>query len=260
MTGSRFLAFALALPLTALTAASPATLVDGPRSIHESCTTTLGAEVCAWVVLDGRRVVEMGTTIPMKLIDAAPADAPMVWPPEALVTIALPAEASSALGIDHMTVNWEAHGHPPAAFLTQHFDFHFYSIAQADVGAIDCLDETRPATLPADYALPDIEVPGMGTLVGLCVPRMGMHAMPSRDVDAADSFDASMIVGYYAGQPIFFEPMVARDFLRERADFVLPMPEVEGLPRGVHYPTRFRADFDAAADAYRLVFSGFGAE
>lgn len=256
MLGPRLPAFALLLPLTTLSSA----VADAPRSTHESCATTLGAEVCAWVVMDGDAVVEVGATIPMTLVESVPADAPMVWPPEALVTIALPAEARSALGIDHMTVNWEAHGHPPAAFLAQHFDFHFYSIAQADVGAIDCSDATRPATLPAGYALPDVEVPGMGTLVGLCVPLMGMHAMPSPDVSATDVFDASMIVGYYAGSPVFFEPMVARDFLRERAGFVLPMPTVEGLPPGVRYPTDFRADFDVASDAYRLVFSGFGAK
>ena len=255
MFGSRLLASALLIPLTVL----PVAVADGPRSTHESCATTLGAEVCAWAVMDGDAVVEVGATIPMSLVESVPADAPMVWPPEALVTLALPAEARSALGIDHMTVNWEAHGHPPAAFLAQHFDFHFYSITQADVGAIDCSDETLPPTLPAAYALPDIEVPGMGTLVGLCVPRMGMHAMPTPDVSATEGFDASMIIGYYGGKPVFFEPMVARDFLRERADFVLPMPAVEGLPSGVRYPTVFRADFDAASDAYRLVFSGFGA-
>lgn len=159
-----------------------------------------------------------------------------------------------------MTVNWEGHGHPPAAFLAPHFDFHFYSIDQDAVGAIDCSDETRPATLPTGYTLPDIEVPGMGTLVGLCVPMMGMHAMPTPDASATEAFDASMIVGYYAGRPVFFEPMVARDFLRQRSNFDLPMPAVAGLPPGVRYPTAFRADFDAASDAYRFVFSGFGAK
>jgi hypothetical protein len=38
------------------------------------------------------------------------------------------------------------------------------------------------------------------------------------------------------------------------------MPSVEGLPAGVRYPAEFRADFDAHADAHRLVFSGFDAE
>jgi hypothetical protein len=255
MFGSRLLSLALVLPPAAVPAAVP----DGPRSTHESCVTTLGAEVCAWVVLDGAEVVEMGATIPMALIESVPADAEMVWPPQALLSIDLPEEARAALGIDHMTVNWEAHGHPPRSFLTQHFDFHFYSIATKDVGAIDCSDESKPAALPDGYALPDIDVPGMGVLVGLCVPQMGMHAMPTPDVSATDAFAASMMLGYYGGRPVFFEPMVARDFLLRRADFALPMPSVEGLPAGVRYPAEFRADFDAQADAYRLVFSGFDA-
>jgi hypothetical protein len=40
MFASRFLSLALVLPLTAV----PAAVADGPRSTHESCVTTLGAE------------------------------------------------------------------------------------------------------------------------------------------------------------------------------------------------------------------------
>lgn len=97
----------------------------------------------------------------------------------------------------------------------------------------------------------------MGVLVGLCVPNMGMHAMPEPDVAATDAFDASMMLGYYEGLPVFFEPMVSRDVLLRRTDFDLPMPSVAGLPSGVRYPNRFSAEFDAASDAYRLVFSDF---
>jgi hypothetical protein len=250
---SKLLALPLLIPLVAV----PATLVDTPPTTYESCAAALGSQVCTWVVLDGDAVTELGATIPMALIEAAPADAEMVWPPQALVTIPLPAEARAALGIDHMTVNWEAHGHPPRSFMAQHFDFHFYSISQDEVRSIDCSDETKPATLPSGYALPDIDVPGMGTLVGLCVPNMGMHAMPDSDMAATDDFDASMMVGYYGGLPVFFEPMVSRALLLQKADFDLPMPGVQGLPASVHYPNRFRADFDAASDAYRLVFSDF---
>ena len=252
---SKLLALALLTPLVAL----PPAPLDAPPSTYESCGTALGSEVCTWVVLDGDDVVELGATIPMHLIEAVPADAEMVWPPQAMVAIALPPEARSALGMDHMEVNWEAHGHPPRLFMTPHFDFHFYSISQAEVGTIDCSDETKPAALPLRYSLPDVEVPGMGTLIGLCVPHMGMHAMLEADVGATDDFDASMMLGYYGGRPVFFEPMVARKLLMKKADFDLPMPAVEGLPAGVHYPNRFRGEFDAAGDAYRLVFSDFRA-
>jgi hypothetical protein len=250
----KYAAMALAVPLAALAANG----VHDRPSTYESCAAALDTEVCTWAVMDDDQVVEMGATIPMSLIEAVPADAEMVWPPVPLVSLPLPAEASAALGIDHMAVNWEAHGHPPQTYLAQHFDFHFYSITEADVEAIDCSDETKPSSLPPGYALPDISVPGMGTLVGLCVPQMGMHAMPQHDVSADDPFHASMMLGYYGGRAIFVEPMVSRDVLMKQKSFELAVPTVEGLPSGVHYPATFRADFDEAADAYRLVFGGFG--
>jgi hypothetical protein len=246
---------ALALVFT-LGACTPA-VEESSRSTSESCALVLGSEVCTWVVMKDGAVVELGATIPMTLVDEVPADAEMVWPPQSLAVIALPPEARSTLGIDHMAINWEAHGHPPASFGAEHFDFHFYSLSPEEVQAIDCSDESKPSRLPSGYALPDIDVPGMGVLVGLCVPQMGMHAMPEPDVDATDPFDASMMVGYYRGEPVFFEPMVSRALLLEKSDFALPMPAIEGLPAGVVFPTEFHAEYKADSAQYRLVFSGF---
>jgi hypothetical protein len=228
------------------------------RSTASSCVVVLDSEVCTWVVTEAGTPVELGATIPLALIEDVPTDVEMVWPPQELASVPLPEQAREALGVHRLGINWEAHGHPPATFLTEHFDFHFYSIAEENVWAIDCADESKPAKLPASYALPDIEVPGMGSFIGLCVPHMGMHALPAHDVHETQPFGASMVIGYYSGQPIFFEPMVSRALLLERQGFTLDMPAVRSLPAGVRYPTSFRADYVAGSDAYRLVFSGFG--
>jgi hypothetical protein len=220
----------------------------------------LGSELCTWAIAEGGIVTELGATIPMKLVEVAPTDAEMVWPPQEMATIQMPAVVRETLGIDHFGLNWEAHGHPPATFMTEHFDFHFYSLTTDVVNAIDCADQSKPADLPAGYALPDIEVPGMGTFVGLCVPHMGMHGVIANQLDRTDPFDADMLIGYYGAKPIFFEPMVSRKLLLSRQDFTLPMPQVSGLPAGVRYPGAFRAEYDSNADAYRLVFTGFGAQ
>lgn len=245
---------ALALPL-GITAAA---LRGQSDSVSSSCAVVQGAEVCTWVTTQGGEAIELGASIPLGLIESVPADAEMVWPPEQMGTVALPDEARRALGIDHLGINWEAHGHPPASFLTPHFDFHFYTVTEAEVASIDCTDVSKPSRLPTGYALPDIDVPGMGLFVGLCVPRMGMHAMVEGEVEETAAFDASMMLGYYGGAPIFFEPMISRDQLLERSDFALPVPLVAGLPAGVRYPTKFRAKFDAAEEQYRLIMSGFG--
>ena len=230
------------------------------RSTTWSCAAVLGSEVCTWVVTESGSAVELGATIPMSLIEDVPLDAEMVWPPQQLAMIALPPEARESLGIDHLGVNWEAHGHPPASFLVPHFDFHFYNLTEVEVEAIDCSDETKPGTLPATYTLPDIDIPDMGVLVGLCVPHMGMHAMPDEMIARTVPFEASMILGYYGGEPVFLEPMISRARLLQKSDFTLAVPVVENLPAGVRYPTVFRAEYDEAGMQYRMSFTGFHSE
>ena len=58
---------------------------------------------------------------------------------------------------------------------------------------------------------------------------MGMHAVPTADVDRKETFQASMIVGYNIGQPIFFESMISKALLMKKESFDLPMPGVPGL-------------------------------
>jgi hypothetical protein len=158
---------------------------------------------------ESNSLVAFGITVPMQVVDCAPADAPMVWPPVAAATIPLSSTAKAA-GFDNVTIFWEAHGHPPAPYLVPHFDFHFNTVTSADIAAIDCSDTTKPAQLPEAYELVDIELPGLGTLVGLCVPQMGMHGIPSAELQAGTPFARTMIVGYYGGRPIFVEPMITR--------------------------------------------------
>lgn len=248
-----------AFVVLALSAGLAAAILPGtPRSTIRNCAMVMDSEVCGWVTMEGDHAVELGATIPISLIESVPLDAEMTWPPRALARIELPEEARTALGIDYLGINWEAHGHPPATFMTPHFDFHFYNVTRDAVSSIDCSDLTKPSAAPEGYVLPDIDVPGMGTLVGLCVPLMGMHALPAGDVGAAGPFGASMIVGYYGGKPIFFEPMVSRELLLQRKDFSLPLPAVANLPAGVRYPRELHAKYDEATAAYRLVATGFG--
>lgn len=247
------IAIALFLGVTAATAA----VQRDAATVSSNCADVLQSRVCTWAVLQGGKAVELGATIPMSLVQSVKTPAEMIWPPQELVSVAVPEDARRSLGFDHLAINWEAFGHPPESFVTPHFDFHFYNITADQVRAIDCSDESKPSTLPSHYALPDIDVPGMGTFIGLCVPHMGMHAMLHDEVDDTKPFEADMMVGYYAGQPIFIEPMVSRDVLLAEKDFSLPVPSVQGLPEGVDYPTQFRAEYDAAGKQYRLVFSGF---
>jgi hypothetical protein len=242
-------------PVLVLLAACAATAPQ-PRTVQGECADVYGAPVCTWATLDGTgAVIEFGATVPLAVAEGAPHDMEMTWPPLASAIVRMPAEVAAATGVDHLTVYWEPHGHPPGAYLTPHFDFHFYNIATETRVAIDCTDATRPAALPADYGMIDLEDPDLGLLVGLCVPEMGMHALLASELQSDQVFDGTMVIGFYRGSPIFFEPMIARDMLMRRQSFDLPMPAVSGLPPGVRYPTRFRAEYDAAAAGYRFTFS-----
>jgi hypothetical protein len=237
----------------ALATAAPSSPPARARVIRGDCKEVFGASVCVWARLSGDQVVAFGATLPYRLIADAPANGKMVWPPPVAATIRLPADVREATGFDNFQLSWEHHGHPPGAYLAPHFDFHFYTEAADRVSAIDCSNAAKPAQLPLGYALPDVTVPGLGELKGICVPTMGMHALPEADLTAQDPFSRSMLVGYYGGAPIFLEPMISRATLMRRRSFEQPVPMVPGTTKGVRYPVTFQAVYDKATDSYDLV-------
>jgi len=227
------------------------------RNVAGTCEPAFGGQICTWAKMSGSKVVSLGANVPLTAIEGVPADGPMVWPPVPAAVIAMPASARNATGVDHLTVYWEHHGHPPTPFLTPHFDFHFYSISDSDRKAIDCTNKTKPLAVVTGYTLPDIDIPGLGMLEGLCVSGMGMHALLSPELTATTPFSGTMVMGYYDSKPIFFEPMVAKAKLMEKKSFTLPMVVPKGLAKGVHYPRKFQAVYDAKMPGYRLVFTEF---
>jgi len=249
--------FVVLLATATASCASDAPLVD----VQGSCADVHGAQVCTWARMHGSSLVEAGALVPIASIENAPELGPMTWPPAIAATIELPQPVRQQSGLVELTVFWESMGHPPGPYLTPHFDFHFYTIPAAEREAIDCKDVSKPTALPAAYGLPDVDLPpdmatmaGVPTLVGLCVPMMGMHALLDSEMKSTNTFRATMVVGYYRGKPIFIEPMVTRAMLMERNSFDLAIPGVPGL--GPH-PTRFRAEYDATGNAYRFTFSEF---
>jgi len=250
------------LVVSLLAAAAASCASDAaPVDVQGSCVDVHGAQVCTWAKTRGSSLVEAGALVPIASIENAPEHGPMTWPPTIAAKIDLPQSVFQQSGLVELTVFWESMGHPPGPYLTPHFDFHFYTIPAAEREAIDCKDLSKPTALPAAYGLPDVDLPpdmatmtGVPTLVGLCVPKMGMHSLLDSEMKSTNTFRATMVVGYYRGKPIFIEPMVTRAMLMEKKSFDLAIPSVPGL--GAH-PTKFRAEYDAAQNAYRFTFSGF---
>lgn len=253
--GIRSLAAPLGGALLILLAAACGSRAPVVEMVDGACSPVHGADVCTWGETTNGAVTAFGATVPISAIENAPPDAAMTFPPMAAATIALPASVAASTGFQTLTIFWEPHGHPPGPYLTPHFDFHFYSLSATEINAIDCSDSSKPAQAPAAYALPDVAIPGMGELVGLCIPMMGMHAVSAAELASEAVFEKTMVVGYYSGAPIFVEPMLTRATLMQRQGFTLEMPEVPGRPSTARYPMKFRADYDSTAQAYRFVFS-----
>jgi len=230
--------------------------------VQGDCSDVFGGQVCTWARTQGDSVIDAGATVPLAAIENAPAEeGEMVWPPKTIAELALPASVQDRTGLHQLTMYWEPTGHPPGPYLTPHFDFHFYSISNADRLAIDCSDAARPAALAAGYDLIDMPVPPpmiqmMGdTLRGLCVPEMGMHSLLDSELKSTGLFRGSMVLGYYRGNPIFVEPMLTKAMLLEKKSFDMPIPDIPG--HAGEYPRQFRAQYDSTAQSYRFTFSRF---
>jgi hypothetical protein len=228
--------------------ARPRRYTQGP------CGSMFGAKVCTFYQAKAGQVSEFGMSVPLAAIQEASSNPPMVRPPKPVVSVPFAPAVEKQTGFTFANIYWHAHGHPPGAYMTPHFDFHFYFIPEQRLKDIDCKDASKPQTLPAGYALPDVNVPAHGEVVGLCVPAMGMHAIPDADLARTTPWEASLVVGYYAGKPIFIEPMVTRARLLKERKFSLAVPQIEKAP-GVRYPTRFRAVYLPKSKTYDLIFS-----
>jgi hypothetical protein len=244
--------FAVIMGVSILSAASAGAQ---SRMIAPACQKAFGADICVSGKMSGKNVTEIEAVIPMAAISNAPKEMEMKWPPPEDAIVSLPAELSAATGIQTLTFYWEPMGHPPAPFMTPHFDFHFNTISEADRRAMDCSDHVKPNELPSGYALTDDTVPNLGVLVGTCVPLMGMHALSM--AGQPTPFSATMVLGYYHGSPIFFEPMISQATLMSKKPFSLPILAPIQASSSVVYPSQFNATYDAASNSYRFVLTGF---
>jgi hypothetical protein len=230
--------------------------------VQGECGDAFKGQVCTWAHTKGDSLVDAGATVPIASIEAATDGTMPAWPPVAERKLKLPADVVAKGGLTQLSIFWEGVGHPPAQFMTPHFDFHFYVVPAGEEMTYDCKDRTKPATLPAGYVLPDQALPpdmakmiGVDTLFGVCVPNMGMHSLPASEMERKDTFQGDMVIGYYAGKPIFIEPMLTKAMLMEKKSFDLPIPTIPGLTTA--YPRVFHAEFDEKGQTYRFTFSGF---
>ena len=227
-----------------------ASTAAGVRIAGES-TILAGGRVSTWATVDESNALqEVGLTVPLGILENPPAE-PGAGPSGAFATLKFPREVELWGFFDHAEIHWNPTGHEPLCFKKPHFDFHFYAISEAAVRAIDkFVPETPdPASLPDGYAY--LGEAGFH-------PQMGNHLIRLEVLE--QPFTAVMIAGYNQGRVHFIEPMVTQELLLARRDFMLEVPPRPKSLAGKPYPTRVRATYDRANDAYHFVFSGFTSE
>ncbi len=159
---------------------------------------------------------------------------------------------------DHMELDWDPQGHPPAGIYTvPHFDFHFYKISLAAQMAIPAEDNSTAVffnNYPPTGYLPAGYVPGP---VG--VAKMGLHWQDITSPEFHGSpFTKTFIYGSYNGAVTFYEPMASKAFIESTtsssSDFRQPL---YFAPSGTYYPTRYNVYTDASTGNYYVSLSHF---
>ncbi|HYG87817.1 MAG TPA: DUF5602 domain-containing protein [Azospirillum sp.] len=173
----------------------------------------------------------------------------------AALTLPLPAEAAGT-GFDHVLLNWNPHGHPPAHIWgSPHFDVHFYMISPAAREAISDKDpefKTKARRNPEAHFVPVGYV-----LESEAIPAMGVHwADASTPEFHGKPFTHTLIYGAWDGQVTFIEPMIDKSVFDRRETVVADIRQPAAVAIPGRYPTQYRIDFDPAAAEHRVVLEG----
>jgi hypothetical protein len=162
----------------------------------------------------------------------------------------LPSQASTT-AFKHAVINWLPVGHPPLVYTVPHFDFHFYTIQNAERAAIVSVTDAKMVLLPTAEFIP------AGYVTGMASVGMGLHwgdpASPERN---GQPFTKTFIYGSYDGAFIFEEPMIAKSYLETKpAKVVTPVKlPVQYAARGYH-ATSYTVEYDAGTKEYKIALA-----
>lgn len=224
--------------------------------------TTLGdGKVRTYVVTDHRSKtpLEIGVAIDASAMASLPADPQMLH-------LALPPSAPAPY--DFVMFDWNPNGHPPMGVYTRpHFDFHFYTVSEAEVMAIDPSDPaffTKGANMPTGAMIPAPYFLPPAPLSELIVPGMGIHWSDPTSPEfagGAAAFTRTFIYGSWDGKFTFLEPMITRDFLTDIDGVVsVNIPQSANMAASFrengYYPTRYTMTYDEQAREYRVAITG----
>ncbi|MFF0816169.1 DUF5602 domain-containing protein [Rhodococcus sp. NPDC003318] len=181
--------------------------------------------------------------------------------PMQVFDLALPQDAPATV-FDHLTVDWNPHGHEPAGVFTKpHFDMHFYMIDAAAVGEITPMridfvpraSNLPPAQyMPTGYAAPP-GLPAMNT-----VPDMGLHWIDAAAGVGAPGYDFQqvLVAGSWDGAHTFLEPMMTHEWMLTKQSVDEAVAQPEKWAKSGYYPTTYTVRFDDSTSEYVIELGG----
>lgn len=223
---------------------------------NQSLTETFTSEskalgdgiVYSWVTLDAEgNPSAIGVNFTELAISGLPEEV-------AEYTLPLPEEAS-ATAFNHIGLDWNPEGHEPQGIYDRpHFDIHFYMISPEEREKITATEEDManlskepdPEFIPKGY----VPIPGG-------VPRMGAHWIdPTSPEFNGQTFEETLIYGFYDGKMVFIEPMVTIDFLKTKPELTKSLKLPESYPTEAYYPTSYSIRYDEKMGVYTVSLEG----
>lgn len=154
------------------------------------------------------------------------------------LSLKLPAKAGNT-PFQHVLLDWNSKGHEPAGIYdTPHFDFHFYTVPDAERKTIPLYeqDSMKFKNLPAPAYMPPtyIALPGG-------VPQMGVHWLDVTTPEInGQPFTQTFLFGSYDGKVTFYEPMITEAFIKANPNFERAIPQPAKYQKDGWYPTKMR--------------------
>ena len=230
--------------LAALAACGSDTAPATPHELDGTSVSVGNGSAYAYAITAPGGVSSIGIALTPTALDGLPSS-------DAMWDLPLPA-GLSVPPFDHLMLNWNAQGHPPAMYQVPHFDFHFYTITHAEQAAIQPGPDTT--TVPAANIPP-------GYISGVeAVPDMGVHWVDTSAAEFHGSpFDATYVYGFYHGKLVFVEPMVSRAFLDTKPSMTALIRQPERFAQSGEYPASYSVRTDPASGVLRISLDSLAA-
>ena len=254
------LAVAALMPLTVVACGGSAAAVQAERTAYGRAVPIGGGEARVYVTTKGEIPIEIGVALSDSVLTALPADgAPGgTAMPDGHHTydFVLEMPETNPTPYRFVGLGWNPAGHEPhGVYDRPHFDFHFYTISDAERRAIVPSDPefgTKSGSEPAKEFVPAgyVRFPG-------AVPLMGAHwGDPKSPELNGEPFTETFLYGSWNGRLTFAEPMVTKAFLETNPDLREPIAVPARYETAGWYPTEYRVYRNQQAREYRVALSG----